>query len=115
MTKLYNQQIMRHRRKKLRSTMTYEEATMWNVLRQNFKSARFRSQYSLGPYILDFYSVKHRLALEIDGLQHLDNAEYDQERDRYTESCDIRVLRFWNKDVNCNLEGVVIAIREAIA
>ncbi len=114
MTRLYNQGILKERRKELRKNLTPEEAIMWNVLRRYFKSARFRRQYSLGPYIFDFYSVKHRIAIELDGSQHLDNAEYDKERDRYAYSCNIRTLRFWNKEVRENLDGVVIAIGKEI-
>lgn len=90
--------------------MTYEEATMWNILRKYFKQYRFRRQYSLGPYILDFYSPKHRIAIEIDGVQHFNNQEYDEARTSYIQQFGkfpIRIIRFWNKDVKTNLNGVV--------
>ena len=74
------------------------------------------TQYLLFVYssFFDFYSVKHRIVIELDGAQHLDNAEYDKERDRYAHSCNIKTLRFWNKEVRENLNGVVIAIGKEI-
>ncbi len=115
MTRLYNQQGMKQRRRELRNNMTYEESVVWNILRKYFPEARFRRQYSLGPYILDFYSVKYRIAIEIDGVQHLENKEYDKERDNYTKSCNIKILRFWNSDIKTNLNGVLITIAKEIS
>ncbi len=94
--------------------MTYEESIMWNILRSYFSHARFRRQYSLGPYIFDFYSVKYRVALEIDGAQHVENKEYDIERDNYALNHSIKTVRFWNKDIRTNLQAVVVKIKEVL-
>lgn len=70
---------------------------------------RFFRQYSTGPYILDFYCPKLRLAIELDGPIHLksDNQDYDQERTIYLENLDIKELRFRNEEINNNLPEVL--------
>lgn len=54
------------------------------------------------------------LVIELDGSQHLDNKEYDQERTWYFESLGMKVIRFWNNEVNINLDGVLIKIMEEL-
>jgi crossover junction endodeoxyribonuclease RuvC len=44
----------------------------------------------------------------------LDNKEYDQERTNYFESLEIKVIRFWNNEINNNLEGVLMKIKEEL-
>ena len=61
------------------------------------------------------YNFKRRkLVVEIDGSQHLDNVENDQERTNYLESLGIRVIRFWNNDINNNIDGVLMKIQEEL-
>ena len=76
----------------------------------------FWRQYSVGPYVLDFYCPKLRLAIEIDGSQHAetDGREYDQERERYLTGVNIKTLRFWNSEVRANLDAVVGKIKAEI-
>ena len=71
---------------------------------------KFRRQHSIKNFIADFYCADKRLVIEIDGSQHLDNKEYDQERTWYFESLNIRVIRFWNNEVRENLHGVLTKI-----
>ncbi len=114
MTKLYNHQILRGRRKELRKKPTYEESVLWKILKKHLPTPRFRRQYSVGPYILDFYSVKHRLCIELDGNHHLHKKEYDAERDRFLLGYSIIVIRFPNIEVRENIGEVVNKIRETI-
>ena len=69
---------------------------------------RFRRQYIIGNYILDFYCHGARLAVELDGSQHYEPTEqwYDERRTAYLNSMGICVLRFSNLDVMNNLRGV---------
>lgn len=62
---------------------------------------KFRRQHSIGAYILDFYCPSERLAIELDGNQHLENANqsYDLVRTSYLNGLGIRVLRFENRDI----------------
>lgn len=68
---------------------------------------KFKRQHSIGHFIADFYCAEKKLVIELDGSQHLDNVEYDRERGDYFESLNIKVIRFWNNEVNKNIEGVV--------
>ena len=74
----------------------------------------FKRQHSIGRFIADFYCPTKNLIIELDGSQHLDNKEYDQERTWYFESLGIKVIRFWNNEVNNNLKGVLMKIKEEL-
>jgi very-short-patch-repair endonuclease len=90
----YNDPKFKLRRKELRSAETPEEKLLWDKLRRKSLGHKFSRQYSAGPYILDFYCSDKRLAIELDGFQHLENKDYDIYRDEYLELNDIKVLRF---------------------
>ena len=62
----------------------------------------------------DFCSPRNKLMIELDGSQHLEQAEHDQERTTYSESKGYRVIRFWNNDVMNDIEGVIRAILFAL-
>jgi very-short-patch-repair endonuclease len=68
----------------------------------------------VGEYVPDFCCIKRKLVIELDGSQHLQQAEYDKERSDYLESQGYRVIRFWNDDVMNNIEGVIVAIQQAL-
>ena len=91
----------------LRKNQTPQEVLLWARVRKNQLGFKFKRQHSVGPYILDFYSPEKRLAVELDGSQHLDNKEYDEERNSYLLGHEIKTLRFWNNEVNKNIEGVL--------
>ncbi|KKS43082.1 hypothetical protein A3H03_02035 [Candidatus Kuenenbacteria bacterium RIFCSPLOWO2_12_FULL_42_13] len=96
-------------RKKLRSEMTEPEWRLWYQIRNSLLGYKFRRQHSIGPYIVDFYCPKKKLIIEIDGGQHNEdkNIEQDLERTRYFNNLGIRVFRVWNNDMMQNLEGVI--------
>ena len=81
---------------------------MWRLLRENFRTARFRHQVPLRHYIADFASHSAKLVIEIDGGQH-DEAG-DAFRTGVIESEGYRVLRFWNNDVLGNPDGVLAVV-----
>jgi very-short-patch-repair endonuclease len=54
--------------------------------------------------------AEEKLIIELDGSQHLDQQEYDQERTKYLESLEYKVIRFWNNDVMNDIESVVLTI-----
>lgn len=83
---------------------------LWSRLRQRQCGGfKFVRQFGVGYYVLDFYCPEKRLAIELDGAQHaeVENQEYDQERTKRLEALNIRVIRFWNSEINHNLEGVL--------
>jgi very-short-patch-repair endonuclease len=67
----------------------------------------------VGPFIVDFACVEHRLVIEADGGQHADS-EYDARRSAWLEARGWRVLRFWNNENLANTEGVQEAILQAL-
>ncbi|MBN1967038.1 MAG: endonuclease domain-containing protein [Anaerolineae bacterium] len=100
----------------LRHAMTPQERKLWHALcRKQLYGLRFRRQHPFPPYILDFYCFSHRLVIELDGGQHGEpaHAAYDQQRTAWLEAQGLRVLRFWNHEVDTNLEGVLATIAGA--
>lgn len=77
---------------------------------------KFRRQYSVGPYCIDFCCVEIKLAVELDGESHFtpEAKVHDAARQRFIESFGIRFLRFTNVDVYDNLEGVLETLAKAI-
>src|SRR5262245_40121064 len=101
----------------LRKRMTPQEVKLWVHLRTWRKRGfHFRRQAPRAGYIVDFVCLKHALIVEIDGGQHnFDaHARRDAERDKRLARQGFRVLRFWNNDVDENLEGVLTLIDDAL-
>ena len=112
---IYNSKFLEPNRKKLRNALTPAEAFLWTQLKKGHLSGKkFRRQYGVGPYILDFYCPEFRLAVEVDGAPHFNviGAELDAKRDRYLEKYGIVVLRFENGEVFENLDYVLGVIRK---
>jgi len=117
MTRLFNKTSEKEKRRTLRRNMPPAETILWSQLRgKRLEGCKFRRQYSIGPYIVDFYSPQLRLAIEIDGESHfVDGAlQRDQVRQAFIESAGVTVLRFTNQDIYDRLEGVIDKIREKI-
>ena len=110
---MYNDQIQKVRRRELRKEQTEAEKILWLYIRnRQVSSLKFYRQYSIGPYILDFFCPKIRLAIELDGNQHKDAKEYDIERETFLKDKNIKVIRFWNNEVLNDLENVLKIIRQ---
>ena len=108
--RIRNRASLKARRKELRKNQTDCERIVWQRLRnRQINKLKFFRQYSLGAYILDFYCPEIRLAIELDGGQHMkeESKEYDQQRSSYLETNRVKILRFWNHEVYRNLEGVL--------
>lgn len=74
---------------------------------------KFRRQHSFANYILDFYCPEESLAIELDGQGHFEatQAAYDRERELFLKTYGIRVLRFENKWVWNNPEGLLEIVK----
>lgn len=97
-----NQYEKKQQRMDLRSHGTSAEAAMWKILnRRQIDGLRFRRQYSMGPYIMDFYCPELRLCIELDGEVHFHPGagQHDLQRTRYLESMGIYVVRYENYNV----------------
>ncbi len=110
MTLFYNKTKNLTKRLLLRRAQTPQEIILWSKIRNNQLGHKFKRQYSVGPYVLDFYCPIKKLAIEIDGSQHLENKEYDSERSDYLDAFNIKVIRFWNNEINTNMQGVLYKI-----
>jgi very-short-patch-repair endonuclease len=111
--RLNNLNVLKSRRRKLRSGLTPAEARLWLQLqKRNLNGLKFRRQHGVGPFVLDFYCAEEKLAIELDGAAHDHEAAVaaDEARSRYLRALGIRVVRFENRDVLDNLEGVLVEI-----
>lgn len=100
--------------KKLRTGQTPWEAKLWKYLRGNrFYGFKFKRQVPIGPYIADFCCHPARLVIELDGGQHSERkvSEKDKQKEEYLKQENYRVLRFWNNELDQNLEGVLETIK----
>ena len=114
----YNKPELKELRRNLRTYGTAAEATLWNMLKnRQIKELRGRRQFSVGPYILDFYCPERKLCIELDGNDHytMSGAEHDQQRNRYLEiEHGIKILRFENRIVWQAPETIIAEIERII-
>lgn len=113
MNKLLNKRILKQTRQKLRNQQTAAESVLWGKLRKKqLLGTRFHRQYSIGPFILDFYCPKARLGIELDGKYHEDPKQnkYDISRERAVKSIEIEIIRFSNNRVISDLSNVISEI-----
>lgn len=95
---------------KLRKAQTPAERKLWSRIRNDQLGVTFRRQHAVGNFIPDFVCIEKKLILELDGSQHLEQVEYDENRTKYLESLGYKVIRFWNNDVMKNMDGVILSI-----
>ena len=76
------------------------------------EGVKFRRQQPIERYIVDFVSFDKRIVIELDGGQHAEDGDRDQQRDACLVMNGFSVLRFWNNEVFENLEGVLEIIRQ---
>ena len=113
----HNQPAQAQQRKELRNNGTRAEAVLWNMLKSRQLGVKFRRQFSVGSYILDFYSPEVNLCIELDGASHFTygGTDYDFERTSFLKNNHgIETLRFENISVFKYPEEVVSKIRAAI-
>lgn len=110
MTLVYNMAGEKIKRRMLRKNMSITERILWSKLRaRKLLGYKFKRQYSVGKFVLDFYCPQLKLAIEVDGDSHFINGAdiYDKERQRIIEAYNITFLRFTNNDIYENLNGVI--------
>jgi very-short-patch-repair endonuclease len=103
----------RQRAKDMRRLATPAERVLWHGVRRRGLGVRFRRQFPLGPYILDFYCHAAGLVVEVDGATH-GAPGVDSQRDDWLAKRGLTILRFWNNEVLENLEGVLHVIAAAL-
>ena len=98
----------------LRKEETETEKILWEKLRNKKLGIKFRRQHPIEKFILDFYAPSINLAIELDGGDHIQNKEYDILRTSHLKTKRVHVIRFWNTEIENNLNVVIDKIREAI-
>ena len=115
MTRVFNTNSGKQTRRMLRKSMPEAEVILWSKLRRKQMGGyKFRRQYGVGRYSIDFYCPELELAIEVDGDSHFADgaAEKDKERENFIIQFGIRFLRFSNTDIRENLDGVLFQIEE---
>ncbi len=116
MTRHFNRVAQTPKRRRLRHNATPAEQRLWQHLKGGQLHVKFRRQYSVDAYVIDFYVASHKLAIELDGDTHFttEAIEYDRQRTAHLEGFGIEVLRVTNRDVFENIEGVLTTIGQAV-
>lgn len=106
----YNKKLVKNSQT-LRKNMTVEEKHLWYDFLKKLPMP-VKRQKNIENYIVDFYIPQAKTVIELDGVQHTadDHYEKDQARDNDLKKWGIKVLRYSNKDINCNFNNVVIDI-----
>jgi very-short-patch-repair endonuclease len=96
--------------------MTEAEQILWSALRYDKLGIRFRRQYGVKAFVLDFYCPKYKLAIEVDGGIHETPKQraIDKDRQRIIENLGLKFLRFSNEQVKYDLPNVVKTIRDTL-
>lgn len=100
-----------------RRTQTDAEKKLWSILRnRQLTGVKFRRQFSIGKYILDFYAPKYKIGIEADGGQHYEDSgkQQDKIRTRELSRLGVKILRFSDLDILNNTEGVWEIIQKVL-
>ena len=115
---IYNRNEHKEKRRFLRSNGTSAEAVMWTMLKERkVMGKKFRRQFGVGPFILDFYCPEAKLCVELDGKEHFtrEGNEHDIKRAEYLQAVHgIRILRFENEKIFKYPDGVLAEITDAL-
>ncbi len=105
----YNKKLKVYARAQ-RKNMTNTERLLWSkIRRKQLKGYQFYRQRIIGNYIVDFYCPKRKLIIELDGSQHYgeEGIKKDKRRDAYLKDIGLKILRFSDREVFENLNGVL--------
>ena len=110
MTEIFNRTEVKSRRRQLRKNMPNAEVLLWTKIRaKQLLGHKFRRQYSVGDYIVDFYCPERLLVIEIDGDVHAqeNRKKMDCQREAYLTTLGLNIIRYPNDEVLNNLDGVL--------
>lgn len=96
--------------RELRHNATDVEKLLWHRLRGEQIGHKFRRQFSLGTYIVDFVCLEAHLIIELDGGQHMESHVQDEIRDSYLNEQGFKVLRYWNHQIVTEMNAVLAHI-----
>ena len=108
---------LKEKAQQLRRNLTDSERVLWSRLRnKQLAGVQFYRQKPIGKHIVDFYSSRTKLVVEVDGSQHMqsNHSHKDRSRDEYLSSLGLKVLRFNSREVLEETNGVVEVILQTI-
>jgi very-short-patch-repair endonuclease len=113
---MYRDQEQRDFARELRNQPTDAEKRLWHFLRAGKLGVKFRRQAAIGTYIVDFVCFSHRLIVELDGPQHVEDKgkDHDTRRTAWLNSRGFRVIRFRNQALDEDIWRVVEEIKDAL-
>ena len=100
-----------------RRQMSHAELKLWLRLRsRQLLGLKFRRQHPIGPYIVDFACLRHKLVIEVDGGGHTRDAQivHDQTRTVFFNRAGWHVVRYWNFAIHEDLDSVVESIAQEL-
>lgn len=109
---------MKEIRRNLRQTSTETEDLLWDQLRgRKLLGVKFKRQFSIGSFVVDFYCPSHELIIEVDGAVHEEPVVHqnDKNRQEALESLDLTMLRVTNHDVINNMDDVLTKIKTQLS
>jgi very-short-patch-repair endonuclease len=114
--RIFTKKSEQTKRRLLRNNSTKAEVLLWLEIKNKKLGVRFLRQYSVGTYVVDFYSPEIKLAVEVDGVTHIspEEKEYDRFRQEEIGKNGITFIRFSNNDVYENISNVVEKLKEKI-
>lgn len=112
--RIHNSKFLLERRRELRFNATETEKLLWEELRGSKLGYKFKRQHSVGGYIPDFFCPVKRLVVEIDGGIHIQQREYDKNRDKFFNELGYTVLRFKTLEVENKIKEVVEKIKHKL-
>lgn len=95
--------------------MTPHERKLWYLFLRKYP-VKIYKQRIIGRFIVDFYCASARLVIELDGTQHYESQglAYDSERSTFLKGLDLEVLRFSNREIDSDFQGVCEQINQTI-
>lgn len=113
MPKIYNREYLKNNQKFLRTIMTKSEVVLWKNLKgKQFLNLKFRRQFGIGNYIVDFYCPEIKLVIEVDGSTHYEEEvfEKDLKKDEYIQKFGINLFRINSEEIFNNLKEVLFRL-----
>ena len=99
----------------LRKNQTDSEKLLWSHLRnRQIAGFKFRRQFPIEAYIVDFACISDNLIIELDGGQHTETADHYEARTKFLNEKGFKVIRFWNNEVFENTEAVLQKIYDVL-
>ena len=107
--------LTRDAARRLRRDQTEAEQRLWSRLRHSqLKGFKFRRQYPIGPFFADFFCREAKLVIELDGSQHADQSDHDEQRTKFLRDEGYVVLRFWNHQVISEIDEAMQLIADTL-